>query len=61
MIDRYVTETTKMSDLVQKKIAWRGLVNSLAETIPSFASMLTFCYGGYLVVNGEIHFKNVIK
>ncbi|XP_055296579.1 multidrug resistance protein homolog 65-like [Sitodiplosis mosellana] len=61
MIDRYVTETRKMFTLIRKKIAWRGFVNSLAQTIPTFANALTLCYGGFLVINGEIHFKNVIK
>lgn len=61
MIDRYAAETVKMSTLVRKKIAWRGMANSLAETIPTFANAFTLCYGGYLVAHGEMHFKNVIK
>lgn len=61
MIDRYAAETAKMSILIRKKIAWRGLANSIAETIPTFANALTLCYGGYLVASGEIHFKDVIK
>lgn len=61
MIDRYVSETKKMFGLVRKKIAWRGLVNSLAQAIPTFANAVTLCYGAYLVMNGEIHIKNVIK
>lgn len=61
MIDRYAAETEKMFTIIRKKIAWRGLANSLAETIPTLANAITLCYGGYLVANGEIHFKNVIK
>lgn len=61
MINQYAAETVKMSTLVRKKIAWRGMANSLAESIPTLANALTLCYGGYLVANGEMHFKNVIK
>ncbi|XP_031626047.1 multidrug resistance protein homolog 65 [Contarinia nasturtii] len=61
MIDRYVTEMTKVSKMIRKKIIWRGLVNSAAQSIPFFAYAAALCYGGFLVANGEIHFKNVIK
>lgn len=61
MIDRYVTEMTNVSKMIRKKIVWRGLVNSTAQSIPFFAYAAALCYGGFLVANGEIHFKNVIK
>lgn len=61
MIERYVTEMTKLAVMSRKKIMWRGLINSTAQTIPFFAYAIALCYGGFLIANGEIHFKNVIK
>lgn len=61
MIERYVSEMTKVSSIIRKKIIWRGLVNSLAQSIPFFGYAVALCYGGFLIADGEIHFKNVIK
>lgn len=61
MIERYVVETTKVESIMRKKVVWRGVVNSTAQSIPFFAYAIALCYGGFLVANGEVHFKNVIK
>lgn len=61
MIERYVSEMTKVEMIMQKKIVWRGTVNSVAQSIPFFGYTIALCYGGFLISNGEIHFKNVIK
>lgn len=61
MIERYVAEMTKVSSVIRKKIIWRGLVNSSAQSIPFFGYAIALCYGGFLIADGEIHFKNVIK
>lgn len=42
-------------------LAWRGLADSVAQSIPIFGYAITLCYGGLLVARGEIHFKNVLK
>lgn len=61
MIERYVGETTKVESIMRKKVVWRGVVNSTSQSIPFFAYAIALCYGGFLVANGEVHFKNVIK
>ena len=61
MIERYVTEMTEVSTLIRKKIVWRGLVSASSESISILGYALALCYGGFLVANGEIHFKNIIK
>ncbi|XP_055294777.1 multidrug resistance protein homolog 65-like [Sitodiplosis mosellana] len=61
MIYRYEEEMKMASSIIRKKIIWRGLVNSIAQSIPFFSYAVALCYGGFLVANGELHFKNVIK
>lgn len=61
MIGRYVREVAKVEKIIRKKIVWRGLVNSTAQSIPFFGYAGALCYGGFLVADGEIHFKNIIK
>lgn len=61
MIMRYVDEMVKVEKTIRKKIIWRGLVNSVAQSIPFFGYAIALYYGGLLVADGEIHFKNVIK
>lgn len=61
MIERFVNEMTRVEKLIQKKIAWRGLVNSLTQSIPLFAYACALYYGAILIASKEIHFKNVIK
>lgn len=61
MIDRYVKEVFKVEQIIRKKMVWRGLVNSTSQSIPFFGYAAALCYGGFLVANGEIHFKNIIK
>lgn len=58
---RYATESMKMAELVRKKTALRGSMSALAAVIPTLANSFTLCYGAFLVMNGEIHFKNIIK
>lgn len=61
MIGRYVDEMIKLEKIVKRKIMFRGLANSIAQSIPFFGYAITLYYGGLLVANGEIHFKNVLK
>lgn len=61
MIGRYVDEMMKLERIVKSKIAWRGLANSVAQSIPFFGYAVALYYGGLLIASGEIHYKNVIK
>lgn len=45
----------------RKKIAWRGMLNSITQIIPGVAFGVGLCYGGIMVSNNEIHYKNVIR
>lgn len=45
----------------RKKIAWRGVLNSITQIIPFVANGIGLCYGGFMVSNNEIQYKNVIK
>lgn len=61
MIGRYEMEMSSVEKIIRKKIIWRGFVNSVAQSIPFFGYAVALYYGGLLVADGEIHFKNVIK
>ena len=61
MIERFVNEMTHIEKLIQKKIVWRGLVNSLAQCIPMLVYTYTLYYGSCIIAAKELHFKNVIK
>lgn len=61
MIDRYLTEVENGEKIIKKKLIWRGLVNSAGQSITLFIYAIGLCYGGFLVANGEIHYKSVIQ
>lgn len=61
MIGRYVDEMMNLEKIVRSKLVWRGLANSVAQSIPFFGYAIALYYGGLLVASGEIHFKNVLK
>lgn len=61
MIARFMAEMNKVESVIKKKIAWRGLVNSTGQSIPFFGYAVALYYGGLLVADEEIHFKNIIK
>lgn len=61
MIERYAHEMSRVEKLIQKKLAWRGLANSLAQHIPIFMYALAMYYSSYLIASQELHFKNMIK
>ena len=39
----------------------RGLINSTGQSIPFFGYALALYYGGILVANEGVHFKDIIK
>lgn len=61
MINRYIDEMNRVESTIRKKIIWRGFVNSFGASIPLFGYAIALYYGGVMVANGEIHFKDIIK
>lgn len=51
----------KVEYIIRAKIIWRGLVSSTGQAIPFFGYAVALWYGGLLVADKEIHFKNIIK
>lgn len=44
-----------------KKMSLRGLINSTGQSIPFFGYALALYYGGLMVANEGVPFKNIIK
>lgn len=61
VIRRYVNEIFKVETEMKKKNVWRGLVNSTGQALPIFGYAVALYYGGLLVADGEMHFKDIIK
>lgn len=61
MIERYANEMNRVEKLIKKKIVWRGLVNSFAQSISTFVFSYGYYYGAHLIAYKEIDFKDVIK
>lgn len=61
MLERYANEMARVEKLIQKKIAWRGCVNSFAQYFATFAYAYGFYYGAYLVADKDTDFKNILK
>lgn len=61
MIQRFVDEMVRVEGLGRKKIIFRGLVNSFSQAIPLLAYAVALCYGGFMVANDEIHYKEIVR
>lgn len=61
IFERYCQEVYKLEKIVIKKMSFRGLVNSTGQCIPFFGYALALYYGGTMVANEGVHFKNIIK
>lgn len=61
IFQRYSTEISKLEKTIIKKMSLRGLVNSTGQTIPFLGYALALYYGGIMVANEGVHFKNIIK
>lgn len=61
MIERFLIEMNKVEILAHKKTIWRGLINSISQAIPFLLYAIALSYGGYLVANDELHYKNIIR
>lgn len=58
---RFVKEMENVQKIARKKTLWRGLLNSITQAIPGAAYGVAYCYGGFMVANGEIQYQNVIR
>lgn len=61
MIDRYLANLTKVESILRRQIIWRGLVNSMSQSIPYFGYTIALYYGGYLLANEKIDLKDFVK
>lgn len=61
MIERYVNEMVRVEKLIEKKLAWRGLVSSVARCTPSFVYTITMYYSTYLIASKQLNVIDVIK
>lgn len=58
---RYAEEVQNAEKACRDKIRWRGTVYGLGQTTPLFGYAVAFYYGGLLVANEGLEYKNVIK
>lgn len=61
VIARFIREMYRVEGIIKKKLIWRGLVSSTGQAIPFLGYAAALYYGGLMVANNEIHFKNIIK
>lgn len=61
MIARFKMEMSNVQRLSQKKIVFRGLVNSFSQAVPLLAYAVALGYGGYMVANKEIEYKEIVR
>lgn len=61
VLNRYTEEINHAESACQGKIRYRGTVYALGQTTPVFGYALAFWYGGLLVANEGLEYKNVIK
>lgn len=59
--ESYVKEMHKVELECRKRIGFLGCIFALGQTTPFFAYALALYYGGTLVANDGLEYKNVIK
>lgn len=60
-VERFMREMEQVERLACKKVRFRGLVNSFSQAVPQIAYVVALYYGGLMVANDEIHYKNLIR
>jgi ATP-binding cassette subfamily B (MDR/TAP) protein 1 len=60
-LDRYLVELRLAQQAAQRKTGLRGAVFSLGQTSWIFGYGVSLYYGGYLVANEALPYKDVIK
>lgn len=61
VLKRYTEEVQKAEKACKQKVRYRGLVFALGQNTPLFGYALAFSYGGIMVANEGLEYKNVIK
>uniref|UniRef100_A0A182J704 ABC-type xenobiotic transporter n=1 Tax=Anopheles atroparvus TaxID=41427 RepID=A0A182J704_ANOAO len=61
VLERYSTETIKIDDACRRKTRLRGTVFALGQVMPFAGYGLALFYGGKLVSEKELEYKDVIK
>lgn len=61
VIERYSKAGQAARGTALKNLRWRGCVFAFGQTAPVAGYALSLWYGGVLVANGELHYKDVIK
>ena len=61
VLDRYCKEIDRVTKACRHKTKFRGTVFSLGQAAPFAAYGLAFYYGGTLVANDGLEYKNIIK
>lgn len=61
VLNRYTDEIINAEAACQSKIRYRGTVYALGQTIPFLGYALAFYYGGTLVANDAMEYKDIIK
>ena len=61
VLARYEIESDKIDRACEKKTRLRGVVFSLGQTVPFMGYGIALFYGGKLISEGELEYKEVIK
>lgn len=61
LVSRYSSAILKVETTIRKKTIFRGLVFSIGQSIPFLAYAFALYYGGYLVVDEDIPYEDIIK
>lgn len=61
VLERYNNETKKVDEAINKKTRLRGIVFALGQVMPFMGYGLALYYGGKLVSDAELEYKDVIK
>lgn len=61
MINRYVCEMTKAGSTMKNRLLWRGFIFALGQAIPFVSYGITLWYGGLLIADRKIEYKDVLK
>ncbi|XP_049878557.1 multidrug resistance protein homolog 49-like [Pectinophora gossypiella] len=60
-LERYTKAGSVAKKIARKNLRWRGCVFAFGQTAPVAGYALALWYGGVLVANGEVPYKDVIK
>lgn len=61
VIRNFSREMSNVESLILKKLQWRGLINSISQSIPFLFYGIALFYGGIMVAKKQISYKDVIR